>query len=150
MEVQRESDQFQFFNEKAIDTANLMLKSVLLINGGAAVALLGFAASIVKENNQVASILIGTSEALLWFAYGVVAAVVALGFSYVTHYATLYQISCDDMGKSERLSAWCKGVAHIIALISAVASVIYFVLGAVQVKYTIANEQVISTILSAE
>ena len=67
------------------------LKSVILINGGAAVALLAFIGHIWPKEQPSQLIHLGGS--LQWFVYGVFFAAVASGITYVTQiiYAVYFQ-----------------------------------------------------------
>ncbi|RBA25075.1 hypothetical protein [Herminiimonas fonticola] len=56
------------------------LKSSLLINGAAAVALLAFIGNMVSSNKS--SVVIGTAEALVFYVFGVLVAAVATGLTY--------------------------------------------------------------------
>ncbi len=87
-------------NEAAISNANLALRTAVLINGGAAVSVLAFVGGLVGQGKLT----IGTatdeiSAALVWFAFGVAAATLAMGFSYLTNY-------CIAWSATTQLAIW--------------------------------------------
>jgi hypothetical protein len=65
-------------NEASVNGGNLALRMVLLINGGAAVALLSFMNALPKDQKQA------IANALAWLAWGVATAALALGLAYFT------------------------------------------------------------------
>jgi hypothetical protein len=69
-------------DEATINAGNLALRMVLLINGGAAVALLSFMGNLKDQRQAIAG-------ALAWFAWGVVAAALALGLAYATNFCAV-------------------------------------------------------------
>src|ERR1700722_14272108 len=60
------------------------LRPLVLINGGAAIAILTFAGGLAKDHKdaQIASI----ADGLIWFACGMTAAALASGISYAINY----------------------------------------------------------------
>jgi len=69
-----------------IQTAQVALRSVILINGGGAVALLAFFSRIWGVGLS-APVVLGLTKSLLLFVFGVLVAAVASGASYLTQYA---------------------------------------------------------------
>jgi hypothetical protein len=67
-------------NQAAIQGGNLALRMGLIINGGAAVALLTFVGNLPTEQKRA------IAATLDWFAWGVAAAVAALTCAYFTNY----------------------------------------------------------------
>ena len=72
-------------NDAAINAANLTLRMALLINGGAAVALLTFVGNLPAEQRRA------LAATLDWFAWGVVAAVAGLACAYFTNHGLAVQ-----------------------------------------------------------
>src|SRR5262245_9682985 len=72
-------------NEAAINAANLTLRMALLINGGAAVALLTFVGSLPVEQKRA------VAATLDWFAWGVAAAVAGLACAYFVNHGLAVQ-----------------------------------------------------------
>lgn len=87
----RIDDFAQAINIAAIENGNLALRYAVLINGGAAVAVLGFIGALVGHDRAViadaSSNLAHAAVALTWFAIGVAAATLAMGFAYFTNYS---------------------------------------------------------------
>lgn len=83
-EVMRQEAQFQ--NESAVSLASVTLKSLLLLNGGAAVAMLGFVASAYGGKTPAQMNEVAVVAALQWFATGAGTAVLAAGLSYIVLY----------------------------------------------------------------
>lgn len=93
------------------------IRSLILINGGAAVAVMTFVGNLKSRHENGAETL---AQSLLLFALGVVAAAIVAGFAYVTQY--LYDSSAGRLPKL--------GIAfHIIAIVSAAVSLGLFVCG---------------------
>lgn len=69
--------------DSAVEHASQALKSVLLINGGAAIAILAFVGGALDAENKIGSEeLVGLVNALAWFAWGAAAAVFAMTLSF--------------------------------------------------------------------
>ena len=84
-DAQRAHDKADSFSDQVnaatIKAGELTIRMTLLINGGAIIALLALITHLPKEMQQEVA---GT---LIWFAFGVGAAVVASAFSYFTNYS---------------------------------------------------------------
>ena len=76
----REEEFARQTNDAAINGANLAIRMALLINGGAAVALLTFVGNLPAGQKQA------IARTLDWFAWGVAAALAALALAYFTNY----------------------------------------------------------------
>jgi hypothetical protein len=71
---------FDSVNRAAIDAGNLAFRMALLVNGGAAVALLSFVGGLAADQKRA------LAPTLVWFAWGVVAAGAGIAFTYFTNY----------------------------------------------------------------
>ncbi len=103
-----------------ITTGQSALKSALLINGGAAVALLAFigSAGSAWSSNKIAEALPDISAALLLYVFGVLAAAVAAGATYLSQAGY-----GNEFGKASR----CVGyIGHVLAVVGVLASYILF------------------------
>src|ERR1043166_5554230 len=80
-------------NKAAIDSGVVAIRTVILINGGASVAMLGFIGGMVGQGRVSMSQLNVLASTLVWFAAGVAVGTMALGFVYLTNYA----VSCHAM-----------------------------------------------------
>lgn len=99
------------------------IRSLILINGGAAVAIMTFLGNFGGESNQSADLF---AKSLLLFALGVAAAALVGGFAYVTQF--LYESS------SGRLSKVGIGF-HWAAVLLAILSITLFVVGLLKAYY---------------
>jgi hypothetical protein len=100
-----------------ITTGQSALKSALLINGGAAAALLAFIGS-AWSSNKIAEALPDISAALLIYVFGVLAAAVAAGSTYLSQAGY-----GNEFGKASR----CVGyIGHMLAVVGVLASYILF------------------------
>jgi hypothetical protein len=76
-----------YTNRAAIETANLSLRTLVVINGGAAIAVLTFLGGVAsKEKIDFAKVGV-VAGTLKWFAFGVALAVLAMALSYLTNFA---------------------------------------------------------------
>jgi hypothetical protein len=82
------SEEFHsYVNKAAIETANLSLRTLVVMNGGAAIAILTFLGGVAsKEKIDFAKVGV-VAGTLKWFAFGVALAVVAMALSYLTSFA---------------------------------------------------------------
>ncbi|SDF92359.1 hypothetical protein [Alloyangia pacifica] len=129
---------FKHMNEKVIDTANLFLRSAILINGGAAVAVLGFVASIAKADKAYSEAIVGVADAISYFALGAVAGVLGIAIAYLTNYAALATLN-QRGGTREKFFGNVKRFVHLFALVVAASTVAFFLLGVFEVKSAITS-----------
>jgi hypothetical protein len=88
--AQRQHDVLQehirSMNEAAVTSANHALRTVLLVNGGAAVSMLAFIGGLVSNGKVlVGAQLASVAAPLIWFALGVALAGLATAFAYFTN-----------------------------------------------------------------
>jgi hypothetical protein len=77
-------------NEAAATSANQALRTALLINGGASVAMLAFIGGLVSNGKVLVGSQLATLAApLVWFAIGVAFAGLATAFAYFTNYSNV-------------------------------------------------------------
>jgi hypothetical protein len=144
--AERAHDQITEFgnkvNEAAINAGNLALRMVLLINGGAAVALLSFMNNLPKDQRQA------IASALAWFAWGVAAAASALGLGYFTNYSMvgiqrskilIYEPPFVSDGPRTPRWTWLNRAFHIAAVLVGLGSLVMFVVGMLRVKSAFIN-----------
>jgi hypothetical protein len=109
----------------------------LLINGGAAAALLTFIGGLPANQKRA------VADTLVWFAWGVAAAVAGLGLAYFTNYATArmegskiwhnqppYVRDGPATARWKRLNI----IFHIAAVIVGLASLVLFIVGMLAVR----------------
>src|SRR5262245_14525738 len=144
--AERQHDQITEFgnrvNEATINGGNLALRMALLINGGAAVALLSFMGGLPKDQRQA------IASALAWFAWGVAAAALALGLAYATNFCVvgiqrskLVQYQPPYVLDGPRTAIWTRlNLAfHIAAVLSGLGALALFVAGMLCVKSAFIN-----------
>ncbi|MGD9739704.1 MAG: hypothetical protein AB7O56_03520 [Bauldia sp.] len=73
------------FNDAAITTGNIALKTAMLINGGAAVALLALIGSLAANIDMTGDVE-RVANSLLWFGVGVFLAALGLAATYLASY----------------------------------------------------------------
>jgi len=139
--AQRAHDRSEAFarqiNEAAINGANLALRTLLLINGGAAVALLAFINGLPTEQKR------GVAATLDWFTWGVAAAVAGLACAYFTNHGLAVQ---------ERSKTWTDKPPYVIegantkrwsnfvllfrflAIVVGIGSLVLFIVGMLSVR----------------
>jgi hypothetical protein len=128
-------------NDAAISTANVALRTALLINGGAAVALLTFVNNLERPQK------IAVADSLVWFGWGVVSAVCALVLTYATHF-TMAGVAQSQIRRydpapfvmpgpiTQRWVALNK-IFHIAAVVVGLGSLALFVIGMFHVRAAI-------------
>ncbi|MBO9453143.1 hypothetical protein J7426_22970 [Tropicibacter sp. R16_0] len=131
----RVSDYIAFANQTATGMSSDAIKAMLLLNGGAAVAMLGFVASVASQGSQVVTDLPAIVSALIWFAWGAGSAV----FTSMTAYAVLYLQGAN--AASYHLSdhppyihrtcvsdfyKWCSRAMHLLAVLLGLVSIAAF------------------------
>lgn len=77
---------FHNVNKAAIETSYVALRTAVLINGGAAVAVLAFLGSLASGNRVQISQLSQMASSLKLFAWGVASAAFAMVTAYLTNY----------------------------------------------------------------
>lgn len=125
-------------NDAAIKAGEAALRWVLLANGGAILAMLSFISSMSTRTNEPALQLAHAAESLVWFAFGVMGALIAFLSSYFTnlfhanHAASLIKSWVHPYSEPGETSAkwglW-SNIFHLLAIISGTASLILFIGG---------------------
>ena len=124
-----------FDNESTVSIAIVTLKSLLLINGGASIAMLGFVSSLVSEGDKVVA---AAADPIIWFALGVAASVFACCISYaVMYFQAAYSNSLKEIdstpfvvrGENSMRFRNTANVLQILAVLVAFASLVFFLIG---------------------
>jgi hypothetical protein len=140
-------DQFiESTNRATIENGQLAIRTFVLVNGGAGVSVLAFIGSLATEDKIKLDQLSNVASALIWFALGVAAAMVSLGFSYFTNYLAVTHAGSmqkkwehpwitdgSQTGRWAIAAETCKA----IAIVFAVFSVVLFVVGMYDVRASI-------------
>jgi hypothetical protein len=131
-----------YVNKGAVKTGQSALKLSMLINGGAAVALLTFIGKLPKEQQHA------VADTLVWFASGVALAVAAIAASYFTDYfmaaiavsrmRTYEHPYVTDGPKTNRFRK-LNLAFHILAVGAGLASLGAFVCGTFDVRAALAH-----------
>ncbi|QFT77830.1 hypothetical protein [Erythrobacter sp. THAF29] len=134
-------DDFEFaksVNEKTIESSNAALRSLLVINGGAAVALLAFIGSIANQNEiNLSSVLVALSFPLVLLGWGVAASVIAMMFAYFTNLMTVGHTFAEHDSREEGAYSVLKTGCHALAFLTAVGSLGLFVWAIYEVREAI-------------
>ena len=122
--------------DAAIGHANFALRTLILINGGAAVALLAFLASLLSAEEDYSSKLSEITAPLVSFSYGIAAATVSIGFAYFTTYCVATAFSKKELlwehpwtKETPKSNAWTRAsvMCQIFAVILAFVSLYFFI-----------------------
>jgi len=81
-------------SQSTVDAGTITLRTLVLVNGGAVIAMLAFLANIADLDQP--DIFDGVIEALALFAFGVFAALLTAGFTYSGNYAGTMMTSAMD------------------------------------------------------
>lgn len=143
----QESHFFEEMNERASNNANIALRTLLLINGGAAVTMLAFIGNLVSvDGAQFSNMLADLTSPMLWFVWGVALTVVAIGFAYFTTYCFVAgsyhkgrHYEHPFIRETSASKRWLRagGVCQIIAILLALASLGFFIYGMRDVRNAI-------------
>lgn len=129
-------DFFKHMNEQTIATSNAILRSLILINGGAAVAALAFFGNLAgNQSLNITGKVADLTRPLLWFGWGVAAAVVSMIFAYFTHYATTGHAQAEE--KNRKVYGGIKGAFHVLGALAAIGSLAFFVYGMYEVRASV-------------
>jgi len=137
---------FESVNKATIENGQLAIRTFVLVNGGAAVSVLAFIGSLATEDKIKLDQLTNVASALIWFALGVAAALVSLGFSYFTNYAAVehagsMQKTWEHPWVTDGPQTWkwaaTANTCKVIAIVAGLASVILFVVGMYDVRASI-------------
>lgn len=140
----QENDFFNRVNEAAIANANLAIRALIIINGGAAIATLAFISRIVSTNDgKLVDKIPELTAPLTCFAWGVALATLATALAYFTNYSItssshnrkrIYDppYVCATAA-SKRWLRFASGF-QAAAIFSALASLFYFVSGMLKIQ----------------
>jgi hypothetical protein len=82
-----------------------VMRILVLINGGAAIAILTFVGGLAAKSDRNVAQVVGVANGLRWFAYGVIAATLIAGFSYLTNY-------CYGLAATVAIKDWVHPYVH--------------------------------------
>jgi hypothetical protein len=126
-------------NESIIKSGDAVLRACLLINGGAAVAILAFMGTVISKDAATShKVIVEVAPGLNRFASGVVAAVAAIGLTYVVNFLTYLHGTSQKKGwehpyivPGQRTALWgrLKTGTHWVTIFLALLSAGLFVWG---------------------
>jgi hypothetical protein len=129
---------FHYVNKATLECANLALKTLVLINGGAAIAVLTFLGGVSAKQTIDFSKVGVVAATIKWFAFGVALAVAGMALSYLTSYTMAGAITnmkaiyerpfLVEGPKFKVWRRWNIGF-HIVGLFVAIASLVFFLIG---------------------
>jgi hypothetical protein len=127
--------------------AQTFVNILLTINGGAAVTLLGFVGALLaKQSSPIAGHVVQIATSLEIFAEGVGLAAATSGLSYLTNYCYTANAHRQKLHWDHpyiRSNFWAKffavtgTIAHVLAVVAAVTSLIFFLRGMYSISGTI-------------
>ncbi|MDE0522923.1 MAG: hypothetical protein OXH79_13310 [Boseongicola sp.] len=142
----RNREESQHWNKAAIEAANIAIRSLLLINGGASVALLAFVGAVESGNAAVNS---GVLVDPIWrFAMGVGLAVLTAMFAYLVNLLDakiagsnreIWEHPYIQETSQTRNLIFCRGVLFYAALFAAGSSASLYFLGVWSITAAISN-----------
>jgi divalent metal cation (Fe/Co/Zn/Cd) transporter len=118
--------------KSVISTAKVLIKSLILINGGAAVALLAFIGHLATAETHTGAPIHAFACPLACFVFGVGAAALFAGFVAAAQklYAEAYnQRTIKDDAKHGRRLEWGANACVLVSIVFALCSVAAFALG---------------------
>ena len=142
---------FDSCNSAAIEFTGIAIKAFLLINGGAAVAMMGFVATVVSKPGSLVLEMPMIVAALTWFGWGVGAAALCAGLAYCVMYlqaayagsaTCIWEFPYVAFGRASKRLFWAVNVVQIIAILAGAASLILFGLGVSSVAKVMADAKV--------
>jgi hypothetical protein len=124
-------------NEAAVHDAQAVIRIVLVINGGAAIAVLAFVGSLVSKGYSIPQVS-GIISSASWFVFGTMATASTAVLAYLTNscYAGSWvkrtQTWTHPYFQHTTPSKWWVRVAwafHILALLTAFSGIVLFIVG---------------------
>jgi hypothetical protein len=127
----RQWEFFQTTREAVFKSIDVLLRTIILINGGAAVAILAFIGGLASQSRIQIDQLSNVANSLLIFAFGVFAAIVAMAFNYCVLYSTAMHTQ-----SFKKHSRWktAKRVTEIASLFMTAISILLFIYGALTIR----------------
>jgi hypothetical protein len=130
--------------EAAFKSGQLALRTVVLVNGGAAVAVLFFLSAIASKVT-VAQIAI-VAASLIWFVAGITSGLIALTCAYLTNLydanvgtslSQTWEYPYNRPGRYTEYFARVSRFVHILAIVAGAASLLLFMVGMWDVRLAI-------------
>ena len=119
-------EEFHFANNSARNYASQSIKALLILNGGAAVAFLTLVGSMYNSDNS--SLPVALIPSLLNFAWGALFSVLTALGAYFTEL-----MLAGTVGNDKCSYRCAKVVFHILSVSTAIAAIVFFILGVLNV-----------------
>lgn len=142
----RDAELHRSLMEATSKSAEVAVKTSVVVNGGAAVALLAFIGGMLGKEIVTVQQVADVSSVLIWFAAGVACGVGALAFIYLMNYVAAREIRT-RLPEFHRMIWWPSlgrrfhrttyAVAHTIAVVVSLTSLGLFVIGMLEVRASI-------------
>lgn len=129
------------------DAANVAMRALLLVNGGAVVALLAFVGAIEAGDNSSTDTT-ALIDSVYWFSLGVGLAVVTAALAYLTFLCDNWMAIAVSMNweypfivdkRSVKPLNILRVISHVIALATAVSALVAFFVGIESVRSAVAQ-----------
>lgn len=142
------NDFHKYVNQATIDTSNLAMRTLILINGGAAIAVLTFLGAVASKDKIDLTQVTHVATTIRWFAFGVASAILSMGTSYATHYATAgaaismkksYEHPFVNNGPTTKRWMAVRTIFHVASVGLALASLSLFLTGMFKASSAVAN-----------
>jgi hypothetical protein len=130
--------------QAAFQSGQLALRTVVLVNGGAAVAVLFFLSTIAARVSVVQISVVASS--LLWFVAGITCGLMALTCAYLTNLydanvgtslSQTWEYPYNQPGRYTHYFVRLSRFVHILAILAGTASLLLFVVGMWDVRSAI-------------
>lgn len=125
-------------NDAAMRDAQAVIRIVLLLNGGAAIAVLAFGGSLASKTSYPLAQLGGVISNSLWFVFGALSTAFAAAFAYLTNgcYAATWASTAPVWSypylEVTKKSKWYERAAwlfHILAVVTIIVGIVLFIVG---------------------
>jgi hypothetical protein len=135
-------------SEAAVKYAELWVKAIMLINGGASVFLLAFIGGLAAQGKVQLRGLSLLTNSLMWFASGVLSAAIAAIFAYFAAYCgAAHEHNTSKIWTSPYVMEtvisrrWNRKeiICRRAAILAGVISVMFFVCGMISVRYAVVH-----------
>jgi hypothetical protein len=127
-----------YTNQAAVESSNIALKTLIVINGGAAIAVLTFLGGVASKEKIEFATVAPVAYTIRYFAWGVALTMAGMAFSYLTHYfmagvegsrVKTYTHPYIVDGPGTPRMRLLNGFFHIAAVVAAFSSLVLFVVG---------------------
>lgn len=122
----------------AISSAQITLRTLIIVNGGAAITMLAFAGNLLNSDDVEINAVKALTGPLWWFSFGVAIAILAMALAYFTIYCAATSLNnrkhsydhpySEDTPSSRSWRRW-SDVFQVLAVLVGLVSLYFFVHG---------------------